>query len=231
MTLTPDILYKKLQKKYGNLNWWPKDNEYHEKNNSDPRFEVIIGAILTQNTAWPNVEKALKNLKEKKILEINKITKTNIKYLQETIKPSGFYKQKAQRLKKTAEHLKTKYNANLDIFFNRDIYEIRNELLNLNGIGPETADSILLYAGNLPVFVVDAYTKRICERLPLNTNISYHEIQKFFETNLKQKYKEKEIIKIYNNLHAQIVILAKTCCKKKPLCAICPLQNDCKFPK
>jgi len=101
--------------------------------------------------------------------------------------------------------------------------------LSLKGIGPETADSILLYAGNFPIFVVDAYTKRICERLPLNTPNSYNDIQHYFETDLNRIYPEKELMQIYNELHALIVVLAKNHCKKKPVCCICPLQNYCTF--
>ena len=98
------------------------------------------------------------------------------------------------------------------------MYNIREELLSVNGIGPETADSILLYAGNLPIFVVDAYTKRICERLPLDTNVSYNEIQNYFKTELSNNYTKKELTKVYNELHALIVLLAKRFCKKNPEC-------------
>ena len=124
-------------------------------------------------------------------------------------------------------YLQENYDGNLNGFFNRDLHAIRGELISLNGIGPETADSILLYAGNLPIFVVDAYTKRMCKRLPLNTNISYDEIQQYFQENLCKKYTEKQITQVYNELHAQIVILAKNYCKKKPACNNCPLKNSC----
>jgi endonuclease-3 related protein len=168
MKLTPHTLYKILLERFGNLNWWPIDRNYHEKNGSDPRFEIIVGAILTQNTAWSNVEKALANLKSKNMLDIKKMVNVDIANLQNMIKTSGFFNQKAKRLKNLALYLHNNYHDNLDTFFNRDLYSVREELLLLNGIGPETADSTLLYAGNLPIFVVDAYTKRICERLPLD---------------------------------------------------------------
>ena len=228
MELKPQNLYEKLNKEFGNLNWWPKDTGYHKKNNSDPRFEIIIGAILTQNTAWNNVEKALDNLKKNNILDIKKTVKTDIKNLQDMIKPSGFFNQKAKRVKNLAIYLNKKYNGDLDVFFNRGVSEIRNELLSLDGIGPETADSIILYAGNLPVFVVDAYTKRLCKRLPLKVKLFYDDIQKYFQDNLKRFYKEDEIVQVYNNLHAQIVILAKNYCKKKPECTKCILNTICK---
>ncbi len=227
MKHTPHTIYKKLYKKFGDLHWWPMDKEYHVRNSSDPRFEIIIGAILTQNTAWSNVEKALTNLKSKNMLDIEKIVKINISSLQDMIRPSGFFNQKADRVKNMAIHLQENYDGSLDTFFNRDLHSIRDELLALNGIGPETADSILLYAGNLPIFVVDAYTKRICKRLPLNTDISYEKIQQFFQENLCKKFTQKEITKVYNELHAQIVILAKNYCKKKPACSNCLLKDNC----
>ena len=231
MKLTPFTLYKKLIGELGHQNWWPMDKSYHEKNGSDPRFEIIVGAILTQNTAWSNVEKALANLKSKNVLDIEKIVKINIKDLQNMVKPSGFFNQKANRVKNIATYLHNNYNDDLDYFFNRELKDVREELLSLNGIGPETADSILLYAGNMPIFVVDAYTKRICKRLPLNTNISYDEIQQYFEEDLCKEYSKKERTQVYNELHALIVILAKNQCKTKPECIKCPLKKYCRFGK
>ena len=207
------------------------DKKYHEKNSTDPRFEVIVGAILTQNTAWSNVEKAHTNLKSKNMLDIKKIREIDIKSLQQMIKPSGFFNQKAERLKNISTYLHENYNDELNCFFKKDIYMLREELLSLNGIGPETADSILLYAGHMPIFVVDAYTKRLCKRLPLDTNISYDEIQQFFEKELSKKYSKQEIVQVYNELHARIVILAKNHCKKKPLCNNCPLVQHCMYKK
>ncbi|MCK4902956.1 MAG: endonuclease [Thermoplasmatales archaeon] len=229
MKLAPHTIYEILLKEFGNLNWWPMDKGYHEKNGSDPRYEIIVGAILTQNTAWSNVEKALTNLKSQNKLDINNISNIKIENLQELIRPSGFFKQKAKRLKDFTEYLKNNYQGNLDNFFDRDINTIREELLSLNGIGPETADSIILYAGSLSIFVVDAYTKRICKRLPLDTNISYEEIQQFFQKKLCKKYSSQDIPKVYNELHAQIVILAKNYCKKNPECDKCPLNKYCSY--
>lgn len=231
MKITPQTLYKLLNNRFGSLDWWPMDKEYHKKNGSDQRFEVIIGAILTQNTAWSNVEKAILSLKSQKVLDINSISKINIKELQKLIKSSGFFNQKAERLKNLALYFTQNYQGNLDRFFKKDIFEIRKELLSLNGIGPETADSILLYAANLPIFVVDAYTKRICERLPIATKISYEAIQSYFEKELAKSYTKDELVKIYNNLHATIVILGKNYCKKNPKCKECPLNKYCNYYK
>ena len=227
MKLTPQILYQKLLEDFGEQHWWPMDKQYHKKNNSDPRFEIIIGAILTQNTAWSNVEKALNNLKKANMIDIKKISDIDKKSLKEMIRPSGFFNQKAERLKNIAFYLQKNYKGDLDKFFNQDTYKIREELLSLNGIGPETADSILLYAGLKPVFVVDAYTKRISKRLPLNTNTSYDEIQQYFQNNISKNY--SETVQIYNELHALIVELAKNYCKKKPECNKCPLQKNCNY--
>jgi len=228
MKMNVNKLYEILLEDFGQQNWWPMDRSYHKKQGSNPRFEVIVGAILTQNTAWSNVEKALANLKSKNMLDIKKISNIDTKNLQKFIKPSGFFNQKALRLKNIASHLHDKYDDDLDNFFKRDLHEIRKELLSLNGIGPETADSIILYAGNLPIFVVDAYTKRICARVPFNTGTSYEEIQRYFESELCKKYKKNETAKIYNELHALIVMLAKNYCKKKPECKKCPLEKNCK---
>jgi len=229
MKLTPYTLYKILLENLGNQNWWPMDKNYHEKHGSDPRFEIMVGAILTQNTAWSNVEKALISLKSKNTLDIKKISEIDIKSLQNMVKPSGFFNQKAKRLKNLASHLHEHYHDNLSYFFDRDIDVIREGLLSLNGVGPETADSILLYAGNLPVFVVDAYTKRICKRLPLETNVSYDEIQQYFERELGKKYSKEKLTQIYNELHALIVVLGKNYCKKKPECNKCFLKRYCEF--
>ena len=229
MSISIDIIFKLLKKRFGNLRWWPIDTEYHKKNSSDSRFEVIVGAILTQNTSWSNVEKALENLKSQNVLELKKITSIKKEKLREFIKPSGFFNQKAERLKTIAEFLLHHYNANLDTFFHREVSEIRRELLSLNGIGPETADSILLYAGNSPIFIVDTYTKRLCQRFPLNTDLSYESIQQYFEQQLSKKYSGKKLIQVYNEFHALIVNLGKRYCKKKPLCATCPLTSHCTY--
>ncbi|MDH7507411.1 MAG: endonuclease [Candidatus Thermoplasmatota archaeon] len=231
MKITPQKLYQNFLKKFGKPKWWPVDKKYHEKTGSDPRFEIIIGAILTQNTNWPNVEKALDNLKREKMLDIKKISQIDIKYLKKLIKPSGFFNQKAKRIKNISLYLKNNYNGYLDNFFKKDLKEIRKELLSLNGIGPETADSILLYAGNLPIFVVDSYTKRICERLAINIKQNYEDIQDYFQKNLIKTYNPDEIIMVYNQLHALIVNFAKKYCKKKPDCFECFLKKHCIYAK
>lgn len=229
--MNPKTLYEKLFKRFGELDWWPMDKKYHKKNKSDPRFEIILGAILTQNTAWSNVEKTINNLKKAGKLDIKSINRMNHEELKDLIRSSGFFNQKAKRLKDICRILEEKYNSNLDYFFRKDIKEIRKELLEMKGIGPETADSIILYAANKPIFVVDSYTKRLCKRFPLNTEISYDKIQNYFQKNLEKSFDKKELANIFNNLHAMIVILAKNYCKKKPVCNNCPLEKDCKHNK
>jgi endonuclease III related protein len=223
-------IYDLLLDNFGHQHWWPIDKNYHQKQKSDPRFEIIVGAILTQNTAWTNVEKALENLKKQKVLTINAIIHTGEENLKIMIQPSGFFNQKARRLKLFATYLHKKYQNDIQKFFSQDLPEIRHELLSLQGIGPETADSILLYAGNQPTFVVDVYTKRICKRVPIKViNDSYDDIKNFFENELQKTIPKKDLVPVYKELHALLVTLAKNNCrKKKPECHTCPLNKLCK---
>lgn len=227
---SPKILYDILFNTFGQQYWWPIDRQYHHKQKSDPRFEIIIGAILTQNTAWTNVEKALDNLKRQKALTIQIIAHIDDWTLKTMIQPSGFFNQKAERLKRFTSHIEEKYAGDLQEFFSHDTLEIRKELLSLHGIGPETADSILLYAGNHAVFVVDSYTKRICQRFPFPVDCSsYEDIQLFFENALCITTSKKEMVPIFKEFHALLVKLAKEYCwKNKPHCITCPLTNLCK---
>jgi len=228
-TMDPIILYKRLKDEFGDLNWWPVDHSYHKYNGSDKEFEIIIGAILTQNTAWSNVEKALDELKKKKVLSITSICNLDDVTLRKLIKSSGFFNQKAVRIKNISCYLRDNYSSNLDLFFNQDLIVLREELLSLNGIGPETADSILLYAGNKPIFVVDAYTKRICKRLGLTDDLTYTSIQRYFQDFLSKVFSDDSLVKAYNELHALIVIFAKDYCRKKPFCKSCPLNDVCSY--
>ncbi|MEW6557055.1 MAG: endonuclease III domain-containing protein [Elusimicrobiota bacterium] len=211
-------IYKKLLKHFGPQGWWPIGGIYNpaKKHFSDnEKFEIMVGAILTQNTAWNNVEKALSNLRNTNLLDTEKISKISLRKLQTLIKPSGFYKQKAFRLRNFA-----KYISRTNVRF-REI--TREALLSLNGIGPETADSILLYALEKPYFVVDAYTKRLVKRLGILDGNDYDIVQKFFQKNLPQN------IEIYKEYHALIVTIAKQFCKKIPECKKCPVLSDCEY--
>ena len=204
-------IYNKLESHFGPQNWWPADTP----------FEVVVGAILTQNTSWKNVERAIENLKNEGVLDIEGINRIPQKQLETLLVPSGFYKIKTKRLKHFIDFLFEKYDGNLDRLLSLEPVELREELLGINGIGKETADSIMLYAGDLPSFVVDAYTRRVFERLGiLPKNAEYDEIKQLFEDNLPKD------TKIYNEFHALIVVLAKDICKKKPICGKCPLFNN-----
>lgn len=215
---------------FGRQYWWPIDKDYHQKQKSDPEFEIIVGAILTQNTTWTNVEKALENIKKHKVLSINAFVHISEENLKIMIQSSGFFNQKARRLKLFASYLYTKYQNDIQQFFSQDLIEIRQELLSLQGIGPETADSILLYAGNYQTFVVDVYTKRICKRVPIKVlSDSYDDIKNFFENELQRTISKKDLVNVYKEYHALLVKLAKNNCrKKKPECHSCPLTRLCK---
>jgi len=202
-------IYNSLYNYFGPLNWWPGDTP----------FEIMVGAILTQNTSWSNVEKAINNLKKENLLEPRKLYRINQEELAQLIKPSGYYNIKARRLKNFVNIFVNDFEGSAEKMFSGDIRELRKKLLNLNGIGPETADSILLYAGKKPFFVVDAYTKRIFSRHKLiSKDSTYYQIQEFFIKNLDRD------VKLFNEFHAQIVMLGKTICtSKNPDCAKCPI--------
>jgi endonuclease III related protein len=171
------LYYETLFSAWGCQHWWPAQS----------RFEMIVGAYLTQNTAWTNVEKALSNLRRERLLTIDGISRASTRQLEALIRPSGYFRQKAQRLKTFVSFLDKHYGGSLSRMFARPTTELRNELLALNGVGPETADSILLYAGNHPVFVVDAYTRRILERHEIvPANASYEEIRELCEQALSE---------------------------------------------
>lgn len=204
------LIYERLLKQFGTQNWWPAKTQ----------FEVIIGAILTQNTAWQNVEKAICNLDRKGLLSLNKSKEVDIEELAELIRPSGYYNVKAKRVKNFIDFLFKEFEGDISKMFEQDANILRNQLLQINGIGPETADSILLYGGDVPVFVVDAYTKRVFSRHGFFTeDVDYHYIQQFFMKNLPQE------AKLFNEYHALIVKLAKDYCQRKPICYGCPLKG------
>ncbi len=201
-----DLLYQR----FGKRHWWPADSP----------FEVVIGAVLTQNTAWKNVEKAIANLKQAQMLSPEKLYREPVSGIANLIRPSGFYNQKAKRLKLVAAYITETWNGDMDAMCRKETGALRNELLSINGIGKETADSILLYACNKPVFVVDSYTHRVFSRHGMAAEeAGYDEIQELFMDNLDHG------TRLFNEYHALIVELAKTFCKTKPLCDRCPLSD------
>jgi endonuclease-3 related protein len=211
--MQPAYLHAALRKKYGpNHKWWPARS----------RFEVIVGAILTQNTNWRNVEAAIANLRKAEMLSIEKIASADLTTLKRLVRPAGFYNQKARRLRDISRYLMEKWNGNIDKFFNRAVWQIREELLDLKGIGPETADSILLYAGNKAVLPVDAYTFRIVNRLNKTDFKKYDELQNYFYKNMPHN------VRSFKELHGLLVEHAKESCKTKPVCKHCIVASSCK---
>jgi endonuclease-3 related protein len=206
---TPVRIYKTLSAHFGPQHWWPGDSA----------FEVVVGAILTQNTAWSNVEKAIANLKREKLLSLEGIDGLSQKRLARLVRPSGYFNQKAEKLKACVRFLKKKCGNTVTRLRRSDTGTTRRELLTIKGIGPETADSILLYALNKPVFVVDAYTKRICARHALvPRDATYDEVQAYFTQRLP------EDAALFNEYHALLVMTGKHFCRKrKPECKKCPL--------
>lgn len=207
-------IFTSLYQYFGPCRWWPADSP----------FEVAMGAILTQNTAWTNVEYAISNLKAADMLSAAKIASASVEEIEELIKPSGFFRQKAVYLQVFSRYLMKEWQGDLNRLFSLSLEKARATLLALKGIGPETADSILLYAGNQPSFVVDAYTRRIFARLGLlNGQETYDEVRIFFMQHLPVK------TQLYNEYHALIVTLAKNHCKAKPCCDNCPIKGVCNY--
>lgn len=222
--------YDDLIEAFGPQGWWPIVNnetllcEYHVNSpkSESEALEICFGSILAQNTSWKNAEKAIINLKKNNILGVKKIISAENKKLSEIIKSSGYHNQKTKKLKNFCEFLLKNHNGRLDLLFNKRIDEIRKELLSVNGIGPETADSIILYAARKPIFVIDSYTKRILGRIGYGIK-EYAEFQELFMQSLPNNER------LFNEYHALLVTLAKNVCRKKPLCEKCPLNKYCVY--
>lgn len=224
-----DSIYKRLYSSFGPQYWWPAETP----------FEVMVGAILTQNTSWVNVEKAIHNLKAHKAISPRALYNLAQERLSVLIRPAGYYNIKAKRLKAFLKFFYARYQGKLDKMLDIDTLTLRRQLLEVNGIGPETADSILLYALNKPVFVIDAYTKRILEKHALlKQGATYDEAQSLFMDNFKssadfsgkKKFsgrgpRQVRLVKLFNEYHALLVKTAKEfCLKNKPRCGLCPLK-------
>ncbi|MCF8008920.1 MAG: endonuclease III domain-containing protein [Halanaerobiales bacterium] len=205
------LIYEKLHKRFKKQNWWPADS----------KLEIIIGAILTQAVNWSNVEKAIDNLKEKNLLNLKSLDQIELTKLAQHIKPSGYYNMKAKKIKQFVKYLKENYNLDLNNIDKgeRSVKVLKKELLKIYGIGPETADSILLYVYNKPVFVIDNYTKRMLTKTGfISKNTNYYKVQNMFHSNLKQD------INLYKEFHALIVKLGKKyCLKTTAICEKCPI--------
>ena len=207
-------VYHRLFRRYGPQGWWPGEGP----------LDVVIGAILTQSAAWTNVEKALQNLKDAGCWSLESIDRCSQEGLASIIRPSGYFNAKARKLKAFAHHVCHHYGGHLDAFFNQETVELRTELLSIHGIGPETADDILVYAVGKPSFVIDAYTRRIMDRMGLiesGKKTSYEECQSRFHENLPAD------AQLYNEYHALLDQHAKVACLKAPLCPDCCLLDLC----
>ncbi|MFC2066126.1 endonuclease III domain-containing protein [Chloroflexota bacterium] len=207
-------IYQRLIARYGPQHWWPAQEP----------FEVIVGAILTQSAAWSNVEKAMANLKAAGALSPQELRRLPQPEVARLVHPSGYYNAKALKLKSFAYWLGENYNDNLDKLFARNIDQLRQQLLLIYGVGDETADSIILYAANKPIFVIDAYTRRIITRAGLAPESdNYAAYQTLFMSTLPAD------TRLFNEYHALLVHLAKYVCRPHPLCQQCCLNDICHF--
>jgi len=207
-------IYQRLMDNYGPQKWWPA---------KEP-FEVMVGAILTQSAAWANVEKAVTNLRASKAMAPEPLRRLSVSEIAELIHPCGYYNAKALKLKALAQWLGEYYDDDIERLFAGDVDQLREQLLSIHGIGEETADSIILYAANKPVFVIDAYTRRIIGRVGLAPESnSYTAYQCLFMDNLPAD------VRLFNEYHALLVNLAKNVCRTRPLCQQCCLNGMCNF--
>ncbi|MGO9614081.1 MAG: endonuclease III domain-containing protein [Dissulfurispiraceae bacterium] len=202
-------VYHKLYSRYGPQHWWPGETP----------LEIALGAILTQNTSWANVEKAIENMKEEQVLSVTVLHHMPEELLAVFLKPAGYFNVKARRLKAFIDFLVSHFEGDIENMKKEDVNSLRKELLNVHGIGQETADSILLYALDKAVFVIDTYTKRVVSRhrvMPYDS--SYEMWQALFHKTLGAD------AQLYNEYHALLVRAGKECCRPKPRCDACPLM-------
>lgn len=201
--------YDRLLAHYGPQHWWPAQTP----------FEVLVGAILTQNTNWKNVERAIGNLREAGVLQPHALYELPLEELAELIQPAGYFRLKAKRLKNLLRLLVEQYDGSLEAMFATDRESLRTQLLSVNGVGPETADSILLYAGQIPTFVVDTYTHRVLARHGwIDFDADYQSIKEHFESTLEPD------VALYNEFHGLLVRVGNEHCRKTANCQGCPLQ-------
>ncbi|MDP8243891.1 MAG: endonuclease III domain-containing protein [Candidatus Hinthialibacter antarcticus] len=209
--MKPDLLriYKTLRAHFGHRDWWPGDGP----------LEIAVGAILTQNTNWKNVEKAIANLKQAKALSYRVLRDIETEALAQLIRPSGYFNQKAKKLKALIDFIERNYNGSLKRLFAQETQALREGLLSVKGIGPETADSILLYAGGHVSFVIDLYTYRVLTRHGwISEDATYSDMKELFEGGLPRE------MDLYNDYHAQLVAVGNNFCRKTPKCEGCPLE-------
>ncbi len=205
--------YRRLLAHHGPQHWWPARSG----------FEVIVGALLMQQTAWANVERAIRNLREADLLDAHALADASVATIRRQVRVAGLYRTKPRRLKAFCRHLVERSDGDLAAYFDRPTAEVKADLLAQEGVGPETADSILLYVGRHPVFVVDAYTVRIGTRLGLFRSELYGPVQRYFEARVPRD------VDTYQEYHALLVQHAKRLCRTRPTCSKCPLRRMCDF--
>ncbi len=203
--------YRRLLEAYGPQHWWPAETD----------FEVIVGALLMPQTAWANVERAIDNLREAGLLDPHRLASASVATIRRHVRVAGLYAVKPVRLKAFCHHLVARADGDLRAYFDRPTEVVRADLLAQDGVGPETGDSILLYAGRHPVFVVDAYTVRIATRIGFLGTAEYASVQRFFESHVPRD------VGLYQEYHALLVAHAKTLCRPRPRCGECPLRSRC----
>ncbi len=203
-------VHDRLLAAYGPQGWWPGDSA----------FEIMLGAVLTQNTSWKNAERAIEQLRQHNALNLAAVNAMRTVELAELIRPAGYYRLKAKRVKNLVAHIFANYHGSLELMFAAGAASLRESLLSVNGVGPETADSIVLYAARKPVFVIDAYTARVFKRHGwIEFEADYHEMQARFHDACDQDEK------LYNEYHALLVRVGKQHCGKIPKCEACPLED------
>ena len=209
--MDPRRVYERLLARFGPQHWWP----------AETRFEVIVGALLMAQTSWPRVAEAVGNLRRAGVLDPRALAAMSIGDLRALVRPAGLHRTKPRRLRAFCRHLVRAAGGDLDRFFARDPDALRRELLTLEGVGPETADSILLYASEVPTFVVDAYTVRVGRRLGWFDADRYDAVKAYFESRVPRD------LGVYREFHALIVALGKDVCRPTPRCDACPLADGC----
>jgi endonuclease III related protein len=226
------VVFEKLLSAYSEQNWWPVTEpgellptyKKRDRLTEQQKFEVCIGAILTQNTDWKNAMKALEQLNKAKMLSCNALAAARQPAIAKLIRSSGYFNQKAKEVSLFAKYLRANYSCSVEKLFEKPLEELRQELLSLHGIGPETADDIILYAAGKPSFVVDAYTRRFVERF-FGKKMDYDEAKQFFEGQLPKD------AQLFNEFHALLVEHGKRNCGKKPVCGKCFLSENCFFQR
>ena len=206
-------VYRRLLARYGHQHWWPAENA----------FEVIVGALLMQQTAWRNVHAAIENLRVAGLLNVQALASAQVDVVRKHVHVAGLYRTKPSKLRNFCRHVVEQWGGDLSKYFDRPTDVVRADLLAQDGVGPETADSILLYAGGHPVFVVDAYTLRIGRRIGLFDSDEYGPAQRYFERHVPRD------LATYREYHALLVAHAKSLCRPRPACGECQVQSLCDF--